>query len=236
MFLPDFGERLQSAEMMDDPKADLLLLRRTIDQFGSINRLISRASQRAWKLFSPLMVEEREYSLIDVGAGGCDVPIRIAILARRAGKRLRILAIDRDERFIHWAREKAYAWPEIEVRRSEAAELSRLGPVDFVISNHLMHHLPRKEIGDLLVAANGIARLGLVLDDLRRSPWSWLGFSLYATLFARRSLTRVDGRTSIRRGFTPGELREIAAERLPGEGIEVFTAAPGRVGFVRLGP
>jgi 2-polyprenyl-3-methyl-5-hydroxy-6-metoxy-1,4-benzoquinol methylase len=235
MFLPDFGERLEAVELMDDPGADPVLLRRTIAQFGSINRLLSRASQRAWSLFSPLMAGDREYSLIDVGAGGCDIVLRLAKRARRAGKRLRILALDRDARIIPWAREATAGFPEIEVRQAEASELRSLGPVDFVISNHLMHHLRRGEIGDLLVAAQGTAKLGFVLDDLRRSPWSWLGYSLYAALFARGSLAFVDGRLSIRRGFTAGELRDIARERLPDGCVRVFTATPGRAGFLRVG-
>ena len=183
-----------------------------------------------------MRAEDREYSLLDLGTGGCDIPIALVRAARRRGLRLRVLAIDRDERLIPWAREAAAAFPEIEVRLAELRDLAGLGPVDFVICNHLMHHLPGSEIAELLGNANTIARLGLMLDDLQRSPWSWIGYSLFAALFARRSLAFVDGRLSIRRGFRRVELETIAARHLPGSSVSVFEGFPGRVGFIRIGP
>jgi 2-polyprenyl-3-methyl-5-hydroxy-6-metoxy-1,4-benzoquinol methylase len=233
--LPDFGERLVAEELMDSPDADPALLRRTIEQFSAINALVSWSARRAIAAFFPLMERGREYSLVDVGAGGCDIPIGIVRAARWRGLRLRVLALDRDERVIPWAREAAAPYHEIEVRRAEAKDLRGLGEVDFVISNHLMHHLAEGEIGDFVRDADKIARRGLVLDDLLRSAWSWLGYSAYAALFARRSLAFVDGRLSIRRGFRRAELEGILAKSGAGEGVRVFEAFPGRIGYIRVG-
>ena len=67
----------------------------------------------------------------------------------------------------------------------------------------------------------------------RWTPWSWLGYSIYAGLFARDSFALYDGRLSIRRGFRRAELEAILAETGQGRGIEVFEALPGRIGFLR---
>lgn len=235
-FRSAFAERLEARELMDEPGADPILLRRTVEQFGGINELISGAARRFSSLFFPLMERGREYRLIDIGSGGCDIPMDLVRRARRRGLRLSVLALDRDERLVGWAREATADYPEIEVRRADAADLESFGPADFVMSNHLLHHLSRREIGSLLVAADHIAGLGFILDDLLRSPWSWLGYSIYAGLFARDSFALYDGRLSIRRGFRRAELEEILAEAATESGIEVFESLPGRIGFLRRAP
>ena len=235
-FRSSFEERLEARELMDEPEADPVLLKRTMEQFRGINERISMAARRFASLFFPQMEGGREYRLVDVGSGGCDIPMDIVRRARRRGLRLSVLALDRDERMVRWAREALSDYPEIEVRRAEAGELESFGASDFVISNHLLHHLSRREIGAFLSAADRSARMGFILDDLRRSPWSWLGYSVYAGLFARGSFALYDGRLSIRRGFRRPELEAILAETGQGAGIEVFEALPGRIGFLRRSP
>jgi len=223
---------MDALELMDDPGADLELLLKTIRQFSFINATIGGAARRVERWFFPLMKEDREYVVVDIGSGGCDIPVALVAAARRRCIALRVIAVDRDERILPVAREATKNFPEIETRLGDARDLASLGPVDVVTANHLLHHLDRSTIGDLLVAARRIARLGFVFDDLLRSRWSWIGYSIFASVFARRSFAFDDGRLSILRGFRPGELASIARERQPTSGIGIFRSAPGRVGYL----
>jgi hypothetical protein len=71
------------------------------------------------------------------------------------------------------------------------------------------------------------ARVGILLNDLARSPWGYLGYTIFTGLLLHRSFAFHDGRLSIRRGFTLREFQEILgplSDRL------VFgTAHPSRV-------
>jgi 2-polyprenyl-3-methyl-5-hydroxy-6-metoxy-1,4-benzoquinol methylase len=221
---------------MDDPASDRAALLRTVDQFTLINALIGGTRGRFVRHFFPLMDPSREYSLLDLGAGGCDIPRAIVRSARRRGLRLRVLALDRDSRIIPHARAASAAYPEIEVRQGEAAELPALGRFDFVLSNHLMHHLAPDELPGFIAAADAAAGLGLLLDDLLRSPWSWLAYSAFAGLLARRSFALEDGRLSILRGFRPEELEALRAAAAIPPATKVFRAFPGRLGYLRVGP
>lgn len=232
----DFEKRWDGSELMDDADADIDLLLKTIGQFSLINATIGGTARRFEKWFLPLMAEDRSYRVIDVGSGGGDVPVAIVKAARRRGVKLQVLALDRDERILPLAREATREFPEIEVRAGEARDLPALGPVDVVICNHLLHHLREDEIGDFLASANEAASLGILLDDLLRSPWSWLGYGLFASIFARGSFAMDDGRLSILRGFRTRELEGLLAGRPSVSGVEVFRASPGRIGFSRIGP
>ncbi len=228
----DFAVRQDVTELMDDAEADLGTLLKTVRQFSLVNSLIGGTARRFEGHFFPLMTEDREYRIVDVGSGGCDIAVAIAKAARRRGIRLAIVAVDRDERILSLARANTAAFPEIEARVGRIGDLASLRPFDVVICNHLLHHLRREEIGDFLVEAAHNARLGLLFDDLLRSPWSWLGFTIFASVFARGSFVLDDGRLSILRGFRPEELEALADENGLGAEVRVFEAAPGRVGFL----
>jgi hypothetical protein len=54
------------------------------------------------------------------------------------------------------------------------------------------------------------SRRGIVMSDLVRSYIPLLAFPLIQPIFARNYLTRHDGLLSIRRAYTPRELRALA--------------------------
>lgn len=60
------------------------------------------------------------------------------------------------------------------------------------------------------------------MTDLIRSRWAALLFELAQPVFARSALTRHDGVVSIRRAYTPPELRAIAiAAGLPNVHVHI---------------
>jgi hypothetical protein len=57
-----------------------------------------------------------------------------------------------------------------------------------------------------------VSRIGLIVNDLARSRTALLGARLLAaTVWRTHPVTRHDGPLSVRRAFTPGELRDLAA-------------------------
>jgi hypothetical protein len=48
------------------------------------------------------------------------------------------------------------------------------------------------------------------MNDLVRGWQPWIAFKAVQPLFARHYLTRHDGALSVRRAYTPAELRELA--------------------------
>ena len=232
---PDMHTRNTSEkEKLEQQDADPLLLRRTIRQFGLINLLFSASGRLLRTHFFSIMQQEPEriYTLLDIGAGGCDIAIRIAREARTRGIQLHITALDNDERIIHLANRAIRDYPEIRIVRGNALDLNGLDPFDFIYSNHLLHHLSWDEIRLLLEQIIPRTRLAFVMNDLKRSNWAYLGFTLFSMLMTRRSFHFHDGRLSIRRGFLPGELREFIRNNFPDFPIEVVEACPARIALV----
>jgi 2-polyprenyl-3-methyl-5-hydroxy-6-metoxy-1,4-benzoquinol methylase len=234
--VPDMRIRRLEPEMMDQPNGDIEKLYRTLGQFELINRLLSGSRRLLREALFPHFAStpDRKFEILDVGAGACDIPMWIARVARSRGWRVHITALDADPRIVSWARRAVSEYPEIDVVEGNALELRRHGKFDFILANHFLHHLVDADILDVVTQIDAQARFGFLLNDLRRRAWAYLGFTLYAILFAHRSLTRVDGLLSIRKGFLREELEALTAQ-FPGSGMEVFTAFPARVGL-RRGP
>jgi 2-polyprenyl-3-methyl-5-hydroxy-6-metoxy-1,4-benzoquinol methylase len=222
-------------ELMDLDTCDPQLLEKTLLQFAPINRWFSAFRGLIRTRFFPLMRRDRsrQYTLLDIGVGGGDIDVWIAREARRQGVALRITAIDRDERVLKTARKVTAGYPEITLLRADAGNLASLGRFDFIFSNHLLHHLTGEQVGALLGAVERAATIAYLLDDLERSRWAYLGYTLLSALLFRRSLAFHDGRLSIRKAFTGRELRELTARYLPGIPLTHLHCFPSRLVLYR---
>lgn len=218
-------------EKMDRADADLTQLLRTIRQFQWINVLFSASRALLREHFFPMMERDpkRVYTLLDVGAGGCDIALWVAREARNRGLKLNITALDNDPRILPIAYRAVRDCPEIRIFEGNALDFSELGSFDFIFSNHFLHHLDWDEITIFLQQVLARTRLGFVMNDLKRSRWAYLGCTVFLGLSTRRSFSFHDGRLSIRRGFLPGELRDFAARNFPNARIQVVETFPARV-------
>lgn len=209
---------------MDDPDCDPVRLHNTYVQFALVNRLVSGWERVFRRYLAPRLA--RGSTVLDVGCGGGDLARRLARWGERRGTPLRITAVDPDPRALAFARTRPVAG--VRYLEVDAEELANDGRrFDCVISNHVLHHLPADRITGFL-ELSGQLSAGLALhNDLRRHAAAWLAFSLTRPFFLRSFIVE-DGLRSIRRSFTPDELRDL----LP-SGWRVDTLAPFRNLVVR---
>ena len=234
-YFPDLSKRNTSdKEQLELADLDGDRLRRTIRQFKIINTLLSGSRRLVREHFFRVMAQnpEAEYTLLDVGAGGCDTAIWAACEARRRGLKLRITALDNDRNSLSVAYHAIRDYPEIRIVEGDARELNHLGAFDFIFSNHFLHHLDWDEIRAFLDSILPRTRIAFLMNDLKRSRWAYLGFTLFSTLLTRGSYHFNDGRLSIRRAFLPEEFRSFLQQNFPDRSIKVVETYPARLVLV----
>lgn len=235
LFFPDLRQRSHALEKMDNPTVDQHLLKRTINQFGMLNRLFSgHRSILKREFFRHMDDPNKVYTILDIGAGGGDISIWMVREAARRGRKIRVTCIDQDERIIPWAKEAVSLHPEIEVVHARAEDLSSLGDFDFMFCNHVLHHLESEAILGLLKAAARHCAINFVFNDLKRSHWAYIGYTIFTGLLVRRSLAFYDGRLSIRRGFTRQELVDLIDQSGFANHLRVGIAKPARLFITRM--
>lgn len=197
-----------ATERMDDPDCDLPTLHRTYAQFPIVNGVVA-----GWAFTYRAEIRPRftgtHHTLLDIGAGGGDVARAMVRLARRDGVTLTVTAIDPDPRAAAYVR--ALPTDEgVNYRQCTSSTLVEEGRTfDFVISNHVLHHLSAPELGAVLADSERLAEHLVVHSDIRRTRVGYVLYGIVTGILFRRSFVREDGLISIRRSFLPGELRAI---------------------------
>lgn len=199
---------LTAVEEMDKPDCDPATLERTYAQFPLVNRTVT-GWHRTWARYvRPVLSTSRTNTLLDIGSGGGDIPRAFARWAEKDGFRVRITAIDPDERAHAFAGSQPTT-PELTFRRAFSSELVAEGATfDVVTSNHVLHHLSPEELRGLLADSERLSTRLALHSDIERTRIGYPLFSL-ATLPLRGSYIREDGLTSIRRSYLARELRAV---------------------------
>lgn len=174
-------------------------------------------------------------AVLDVGCGGGDVAIEVARWARRRGRSLRVVGLDRSPVALDHARHAARrARAEVEFIQGDVTEGLPPGPWDLVVINLFLHHLPDGAVVELLREVRRRGR-ALLAQDLVRGRWGYLLAWAGMRLLSRSRVGHVDGPLSVRAGFLPGELLDLA-RRAGMETARVRTSWPARLVLSWSGP
>ena len=202
----------QLVELMDREDCDPVLLNNTYRQFSTINLLLSQWKRIYKKELLPLMQKGQTYTLLDIGFGGGDVSIELANWAQRDGFDLQVTGIETDKRAYDYATNLDTS-NSVTFRHSSSSDLiAEQASFDFVISNHVLHHLSDVETQLILDEAKSLATLKVLFNDIERSDLGFALFTTFARLLFRKSFIVADGLTSIKRSYTYQELKDIAPE------------------------
>ncbi|MFQ5757392.1 MAG: methyltransferase domain-containing protein [Acidiferrobacterales bacterium] len=209
IFLARRGAELK--EIMDDPDCDLEMLNNTYRQFRVINVVLSRAKAVYKRCIRPAMQDRsRGYSLLDIGFGGGDIPIKYAEWATRDRYKLHVTGIEIDARAFDYV--KRLSWPaNVSFRLASVRDLiDSEERFDFVVSNHMLHHLHASQFHEMLDQAARLSRHITLFVDVARGDMAYALFACLTLPLFRDSFIRHDGLISIRRSYTFSELLSIA--------------------------
>jgi ubiquinone/menaquinone biosynthesis C-methylase UbiE len=199
-------ERLDGPLPAEDLAASLADIERLNERFGG-HRLTVRAVAR------PLAAvpRDRRATVVDVGGGRGDLARHLVTWARREGRRLRVIVLERDAAIAALARVHCAAFSEIVVIQGDATALpfSESG-IDVAVCVLTLHHLDRDGVIAALAEMRSVARTAVVVNDLVRTRLAWWLVWLATRVFARHPVSRHDGPLSVRRAYDVEELRGLA--------------------------
>jgi len=168
-------------------------------------------SLRAIRALAAEVPRDRPLRVVDVGGGTAAFAMRVAEWARRSGRDVRVVVVDRDLTALRLARAAVAAYPEIVLVGGDAAALPcRKRAADIVTSALTLHHLEPVQAAAGLREMTAAARIAVVVNDLLRRRLS-LGLVWLATrLLGCHPISRHDGPLSVRRSYSRDELTALA--------------------------
>jgi SAM-dependent methyltransferase len=206
-------------------------LESALDDIRLVNRFLrgSGILVSAVRPFLRSLSEGETLRVLDVGTGGADLPLDLVTEARRLRRRIRIVAVDRDLATLAYARRKTADNPEIEVLPADAFELPfPPASFDLVTASLFLHHFSEDDAARLLSGFRRLARRAVLINDLERHLVAWALIGLAGRITRRHPMFVHDAALSVLRGFTPEELRAIAA-RAGAAGASVRKHVPYRL-------
>jgi methyltransferase family protein len=194
-------------ELLDNPGADPATVSRSLRNVARANRWFGGAAAARYGLGLLLrgLAPGRPLTLLDLGTGAGDLPRRAVGWARRRGHLLRPLGLELSRPAAALA---VRAGVPCAVACAGAPPL-RERSVDIVLVSQVAHHFTSESAMRLFHTCDALARVGVVIADLRRGRLAPLAFRVGATALGFDPVTKADGLTSIRRGYTAGELRDL---------------------------
>ena len=197
-----------AVELIDRP-ASFEEISGCLDTITRLNGLFGgrRLTLRHVRNLLDALPADRPVTVLDVGAGAADIPVALVRWARHAGRRIRVLALDRGTFTLRVARRHATAFPEITFVQGDALALPvRLASVDLVISALTLHHLQPEVATRYLAEMDAAARLGWVVNDLVRGRVAHRLVWALTRILSRSAMARHDGPLSVLRSYTPPEV------------------------------
>ncbi len=200
--------RLRGEEILD--RADLPgdLVARSLGDVAKVNALFGGVSAVLAELRDVLPDLPSRACLLDVGSGLGDIARSAAAAARRRGIELTTIGLD-------LAAELAPISETDEFIRADALHLpvpSR--SIDIVICSQFLHHLLPDEATALIREMTRVARVRVIVSDLRRSWLAAAGLWVASFPLGFHPVSRHDGVVSVMRGFTRRELEEIVSRAI----------------------
>ncbi len=195
-------ERRRGVELLEEPGVDAALLRRSLSDVARANRLFGGARAVLAELLLVLPELPREATLLDVGTGIGDIPARAAELAARRGTRLTTIGLDGAEALAAASRAQTSAAACGDARKLPFADRS----IDVVTCSQVLHHFPDDDARVVLREMHRVARVRVIVADLRRSWLAAAGIWAASFPLGFHPVSRHDGVVSVLRGYTSREL------------------------------
>jgi SAM-dependent methyltransferase len=215
-------------ELLDDPGADPIAVQRSLGNIARSNRLFGGTAAVLWGL-ERILTNDRPrsilrwrsgqapheaLSLLDIGTGAGDIPASTRRWGSTRGLTIATIGLERSHPAAVMARSPALPM----MLACLGALPLRDRSVDLVVVSQVLHHLDRASAIALLRDAGRLARRGVVIADLLRSRTAAALFGVAARALGFDEHTRVDGITSVGRGYRVEELAALgAAAGVPAE-------------------
>jgi len=202
--------RRRGVEILDLPDVDPQVVTRSLADVARANALFGGISSAMKEIEDALAEVPQRATLLDVGTGLGDIPCRARSFAAEKGIELTTVGLDS---VLELARASRHA-----VNIAVCGNALHLPfadrSVDIVMCSQVLHHFIAADASRLLREMDRVARVRVVVSDLRRSWIAAAGLWLVSFPLGFHAVSRHDGVVSVLRGFTREELSDTVNDAI----------------------
>ena len=208
----DLKVRSDQKEILDEWQGDSHELECVLKDINRVNHILGGNSITINAVIDLIQEHPKEsYTILDMGCAEGNMLRSLAIAARKKHINLNLIGIDLNRDALTIAEKASIDFPEIVYHEKDilSADFSDFS-CDIVITTLTMHHFKYPEILNFAEQFTRLATIGVVINDLHRSALAYYLFKGFSLIFIKTKVAKIDGLTSIRRGFLKSELLTMA--------------------------
>jgi ubiquinone/menaquinone biosynthesis C-methylase UbiE len=217
-----FVTRHEAKELLDQPGHDPVELAGNLRDIRTVNRLAGGGATVLRHL--PGLVchvpRGRPVELLDLATGSGDIPRLLFAWAARNARPMHVTVTDLSPEILAEARHtlEGVSATEVTFAVCDARETPFAdGAFDVVLCSLTLHHFAPPDAVRVLREMDRLAQTGFIVNDIHRSAAGYIAAWIASRVATRNRLTRHDMPLSVRRAYTPAELRALLHEAgIPG--------------------
>lgn len=198
--------RTRSAELeiMDDLDCHGEVVDQTLRELEVINRLLG-GDDVTIDGVRKIAKGHKDVSIADYGCGGGDLAMKI--IQSMPDLKVKIEGIDANPHIIDFARENCKKFKDITFRVLDV--FSNKTRYDIIVATLFIHHFTDEQLVTLFKSMKEHSRLGVVINDIHRHPFSYFSIKWLTALFSKSAMVKFDAPLSVRRAFKRNELIDV---------------------------
>ena len=208
----DLKVRSHQKEILDEWQGDTHELESVLKDINRVNRILGGNSITVNAVIKLIQEHPKEsYTILDMGCADGNMLRQIAKAARKHRLSLNLIGVDLNRDAVTIAKHASIDYPEIVYHEKDilSADFSDFR-CDIVITTLTMHHFQDSQILNFAQQFTRLASIGVVINDLHRSALAYYLFQGFSLIFIKTKIAKIDGLTSIRKGFVKSELIAMA--------------------------
>jgi ubiquinone/menaquinone biosynthesis C-methylase UbiE len=207
--------RHDEPELLDSAELDATELAANLADIQRVNRLAGGVGVILCHL--PGLVcrvpRGRPVTILDLATGAGDIPRAILEWAIRNSRPIALTASDLSPAILVTARRTLEGYVGVSFARYDARAVPLPDRTfDIILCSLALHHFPPREAERVLREMDRLSCVGFIVNDLRRSLPAYAAAWATSRVATRNRLTRHDMPLSVRRAYTPRELRALVRD------------------------
>ena len=193
---------------MDDHSIQDERLTDALKELDVINRFLGgdAVSRKGLAVLMKRIPEHRPLSILDVGSGGSDLTHSLPADDRT----LSLTSLDINFGACRYSRENHSGLSVVNGSVHFLPFKDR--SFDIVHVSLFLHHFTETELKTIIASLDRVSRYGIVINDLRRSLFAYIGIVALTQIFSSSGMVKNDGPVSVRRGFIRSELEQLCSQ------------------------
>jgi 2-polyprenyl-3-methyl-5-hydroxy-6-metoxy-1,4-benzoquinol methylase len=209
--MPDFFNRSDEAEVMDDLECSGDVLEQTLRELEFINKWLG-GNKITLGAIGQLIKSfpDKAITIADLGCGSGEMLRIIDLWGRQKSLNLNLVGIDANPNIIAIAKKNLRDRPNIHLRTLNIfSKEFHDQQYDIVIGTLFYHHFPDKQLTQFFSQLRQQVSLGFVINDIHRHWLAYYSIKILTQFFSKSSMVKYDAPLSVLRAFKKSELEEI---------------------------